>query len=148
MSRSWAIKESVCQKSRYMPTPGLIALFNKIGPQNPNPNHPKLLPQCSRRSYNDVVGSNIKQGGAPANNNRPGFVPRSYHPGAPQGAGQAEAFCGGFNRPYQGYGGGVYGRKGGVNRFQHLGRGYGGHPMAQRGGFESFHRPQTVVLPS
>jgi hypothetical protein len=81
------------------------------------------------------------------NNNRLGFFPRSYHPGAARGAGQVEAFCGGFNRPYQVFGSGAYGRRGGVNWFQHCGRGYGGNPMVQQGGFASFHRPQTTVLP-
>jgi hypothetical protein len=89
----------------------------------------------------------MEQGGTPVNNNCPSFVPRGYHSGAPRGARQAEAFRGGFNKLYQGYGGGAYGRREGVNRFQHRERGYGGHPMAQRGGFEHFHRPQAGVLP-
>jgi hypothetical protein len=133
--------EPARQKSGYRPTLGLIVLFNKTGCWNQNPKHPKLLPYSSHCSYVDVIHTTMEQGGASVNNNYPSFFPHGYHPGAACGAGQAEAFHGGFNRPYQGFGSGAYGRRGGVNWFQHRGRGYGCNPMAQRRGFESFHQP-------
>jgi hypothetical protein len=109
--------ESGRQTLGYRPTPGLISLFTKTGVRRPNPKCPNFSPQCSRRSYADVIRSNMEQGGAPMNNSCPGFGPCGYQPGPPRGAGQVEAFHGGFNRPYPGYGGGSYARRGRVNRF-------------------------------
>jgi hypothetical protein len=90
----------------------------------------------------------MEQGGAPANFNRSGHGQRGFQLVPPRGAGQTEAFRGGFNRQHQGYGSGPYGRRGGVNRFQHRGRGFGAQPMSHRGGFEGFRHPQIGALPS
>jgi hypothetical protein len=110
--------ESVRSTLGYRPTPGLILLFPRIGIRHSNHKHPSLLLQRSHCSYTDVVCSNMEQGGAPMNNGRPGYGPRGFQPGQSRGAGQVEAFRGGFNRPYPGHGGGSYGRRGGgVNRF-------------------------------
>jgi hypothetical protein len=59
----------------------------------------------------------MEQGGAPANDNHPSQGPQGFQPMPPRRVGQAEAFRGGFNGPYQGYGGGSYGRRGGANIF-------------------------------
>jgi hypothetical protein len=57
--------ESGRQTLGYRPTPGLISLFTKTGVRRPNPKCPNFSPQCNRRSYADVIRSNMEQGGAP-----------------------------------------------------------------------------------
>jgi hypothetical protein len=61
----------------------------------------------------------------------------------PCGASQAETLHGGFNRSYQGYGGGLYGRSGGANRFHPRGRGFEANGMPQHGGFDGFRCPHA-----
>jgi hypothetical protein len=54
--------ESIRSTLGYMPTPGLISLFARIGIRHSNPKHPSLLLQRSRCSYADIVCSNMEQG--------------------------------------------------------------------------------------
>jgi hypothetical protein len=70
-----------------------------------------------------------------------------YPSGTSWGLGQAEAFCGGFNRPpHPGFGGGIHGRRGSVNHFYQCGRGYNGHPIPhQRVGGGPGISPALVV---
>jgi hypothetical protein len=95
----------------YKPIPGLISLFSKIGVSRQNPNHRVLLHQRCCRSYVEVVHNNMEQGSTPANFNRSGHGSCGFQPVPPRGAAQAEMFCDGFNMPYQGYGGGPYGKR-------------------------------------
>jgi hypothetical protein len=120
--------ESVRQSVGYKPTPGLVLLFTETGGRRLNPK-PPIWHQHHRHTYADAVCGSMEQGGAPVNNNRPGYGKHGYQSGAPRGVGQADMFHGGFNRLYQGYGGGTFGRRGGLNRFQYRGRGFGRPPL-------------------
>jgi hypothetical protein len=116
----------------YRPTPGLISLFSKIGARGHNPKPAKQVSQA-KRSYADI---GMDHNGTPSNFNCLGMGPRGHPSGIVRGAGQAKAFCGGFTRPpHQGFGGGMYGRRGGVNWFHQQGRGFDGRPMPQHRGF-------------
>jgi hypothetical protein len=132
--------KSDCHRFGYRPTPGLMSLFSKTGERRLNPKPP--ISHMSRRcSYTDVIRGSMEQGGASSNSNHLVYGQHGFQAGTPWDAGQADAFRGGFNMPYQGYG--AYGRRGVPNRFQNRGRGFGAQQMLPRGGFESYHRPQV-----
>jgi hypothetical protein len=117
---------------KYNPTPGLIALFARIGTRHRNPKPVGTTPPPStRRSYVEVLRTGMANNGAPF---RAGAGQRGYPNGGPRGSGQADAFArGGFQRGYPAQGGGgFYGGRGGGRWQENRDRGYGGHYRHQQ----------------